>query len=109
MSTKAEQARHAQERVHPSRRDKLPKRTNRSGEAGEHVNKRAEKNSSYALETAAKGTRPSRKSTRGSANHLKSDQGMLTKQNVKKGSPKAIHARAAAKGAKTALKAPKRA
>ncbi len=38
-----------------------------------HTNERAAKKASYALETHAPGKRPSRKSTRGSANHAKSD------------------------------------
>ena len=51
--------------------------------------KHAEKKASYALETGDGGSRPSRKSTRKSANRSKPDANLNLREALQKGSPEA--------------------
>lgn len=96
MSTKAEQKRYADERKHPSKRDAATPRKSRSGEPGEHENKHAAKKAAFALETRSEEGRASRKSTRGSANHQRTDTGKLRQKTMTESKPEAKAARAAA-------------
>ena len=64
-------------------------RTDAAGIA--HVNQRAAAEAPYALEAHAPGTRPSRKSTRGSANHLKPDHALTIRETIEMNSPQARH------------------
>ena len=96
MATRSEQFRYAEERKHPNAKDARHPRTSRSGEPGKHKNKHAERKAAVALEPRASEGKASRKSTRASANRARSDQGMLIRQAVVSGSPKARSKRATA-------------
>ncbi len=96
MSTKAQQKRYADERQHPSKRDLEKPRTSRSGEPGEHENRHAAKKASFALEGRSEEGRASRKSTRGSANHQRTDTGKLRAKSMAESKPESKAARAAA-------------
>lgn len=97
MTTRAEQKRYDDERKHPSKRELKPKRGSRSGEPGVHAKARVAKNAIFAIEPRAADGSPSRKSTRTSANHARSDHGLVTKEAIEGRAPRAVHAREAAR------------
>lgn len=83
MATKAEQFRYEQERAHPRRSPpaeprapKAPRPTDGSRRRSDHAARKA----GYALESGE--GRPSRKSTRGSANRQKTDVQFRMKKRV---------------------------
>ena len=93
MATKAEAFKAAVERSShrpkPARTWRMNPRVDAAGIA--HVNQRAAAEAPYALEAHAPGTRPSRKSTRGSANHLKPDHALTIRETIEASSPQARH------------------
>jgi hypothetical protein len=95
MSTRAEQKRYDDERKHPSKRQaSTKKRSSRSGEPGPHLNARAAKKAVFAADKPAADGRRSRKSTRTSAHHARSDHGLLTKESIVGRAPTAVARRA---------------
>jgi hypothetical protein len=101
MSTKAEQQRYAEERKHPSKRDHERPRSSRSGEPGEHENAHAARKASYALEPRSPDGRATRRSTRGSANHQRTDVGELRAETMSDRTPESAHAHTVAADAKS--------
>jgi len=96
MATRAEKFRAAEERK--------PKRRAKKGPTGAHVahdargrktspNRRAGRKATYALERRTPGARPSRKSTRRSANRSKPDSNLERTRERKLNAPEARHAR----------------
>ncbi len=88
MATKAEQARSEEQRAHrvgkpkPHLAEKKPKKATWS-----HDKAHAGAKATHALELTEPGTRPSRESTRGSANHAKADAARNLTEETKKGAP----------------------
>ena len=88
MATKAEQWKSEEERKHvagkrPGRvSKKKPKKA-----TWRHDKKHAGQKATHAREDTAPGKRPSRESTRGSANRAKPDSAMNRTEQAKKGSP----------------------
>ena len=92
MATRSEQH-HADEQRHKERESKTNKQGNRSkpGSApGDRLRskKHAERKATHALEPDRRG-RPSRKSTRKSANRAKPDTNLNLREDLQKGSPEA--------------------
>lgn len=77
MATKAQQFRYEQERTaKPKKKKSPPKRPS--------LNRPKKKNAVYALEERATATgKASRKSTRGSANHARSDHGLIVREELR--------------------------
>ena len=94
MATKAEAFKASVEQSNHHAKPKRGSRMNpRVDEAGvPHVNLAADKESPYPLEDHAPGARPSRKSTRGAANHLKPDHSLNVREAVVTASPENRHA-----------------
>lgn len=93
MATRAESFRAQQERS--GKKAKKKKSAKKAPKRKARVTRTAAK-ASYALEEH--GTkRPSRKSTRGSANRIKPDAGFNITEEVRRGSPERKHDRAAAR------------
>jgi hypothetical protein len=88
MATKAEQWKSEEERTHGTGKhkshvaEKKPKKATWS-----HDKHHAATKATHALEEVAPGTRPSRESTRGSANRNKSDAAANLTEQSKKGAP----------------------
>jgi hypothetical protein len=59
--------------------------------------KHAEKKATYALEESTAGAKPSRKSTRKSANRAKPDTNLTLRESLQKGSPEARYRKTSAK------------
>ena len=98
MSTRAEQF-HAEEQ-RKARQTNIRAKRSKPGVAPKdrtQAKPHAEKNAAYALEETAPGTRPSRKSTRKSANRSKPDTGFNLSEQAKKGSPEATYAKSKAR------------
>jgi hypothetical protein len=98
MATRSEQH-HAAE-VHENQAKNAKGRTPKTGSApnGTRNKKHAGRKATYALEESGAG-RPSRKSTRKSANHAKPDAGLNVREELRKGSPTARYRRAHAQTA----------
>lgn len=96
MATRAEQYRMMEQRKVPK-----PKRPGRAGKpaAGKRATKAAGKKATYALEAPREG-RPSRKSTRKSANRSKPDTNLTLRAARAKGSPEAKARKARARAVK---------
>jgi hypothetical protein len=79
MATRAEQARYAEERDHKKKpaKKKAVVKTASAKKAPTNESKRAGKKAVYKLEEHEEGKRPSRKSTRKGANHLKADTNIV--------------------------------
>jgi hypothetical protein len=106
MATKSEK--HRAEELHdatvknakakPARRKLAQKkRAKTSRTTGTQGSKRAEKKATFALELAVGGARPSRKSTRASAHHVRSDTNLNLREERKVRSPDSRFRRAKAK------------
>jgi hypothetical protein len=94
MATRSEQYRSARERTHtPNKAAK--KRTQRHRAHDTHVNRRAARKATYALEPRVAGKRPSRKSTRKSANRSKPDTNINLRSERRQRSPRMRHSRRA--------------
>ena len=88
MATKAEQARSETERTHgkgPHKSHVSKKKPKKA--AWSHEKAHAASKATHALEETAPGKRPSRESTRGSANRAKPDSAFNLTEQAKKGSP----------------------
>lgn len=101
MATKAERFRAAEERRHPegtgaSRASGKKSKKANFGRDKAHARAKA----THALEPTGAGSRPSRKSTRGSANRAKSDAAFNLTEQHRKGSPEARARRTRAKAVK---------
>lgn len=100
MATRAERFRARQERkVSKTRRAKAPVRAKSTAEASGRERKprtKTARKASYALETHVPGTRPTRKSTRKSANRSKPDSNLARRATRRSRSPDARHALAGA-------------
>ncbi len=100
MATKAEQF-HADEQRHrgkgkkPRTSIKKPKKAAWSRESG-HAGSKA----THAIEETSRGARPSRESTRASANHARSDVAMNLTEDKTRGSPENRARRSRAKSVK---------
>ena len=94
MATKAEVFKATVEQSNHHAKPKGGSRMNARVDAAgvPHVNVAADKESPYPLEDHAPGTRPSRKSTRGGANHLKPDHSLNVRESVAASSPENRHA-----------------
>lgn len=89
MATKAEWFRYEAERAGAKRAKSAPRRHGRgdgTGESQHNVSARAEKKATYVLETAP-GARPSRKSSRKSANRQKTDTQFRMKRAASEARP----------------------
>ena len=101
MATRAEQQRSEEERKHgkgnskPRVSEKKPKKATWS-----HDKQHAGRKATHALEDVAPGTRPSRESTRGSANRAKADAADNITEQVRKGTPTNRARKSRAGGAK---------
>jgi hypothetical protein len=88
MATKAERLRSEEQRTNRESRpksrtsEKKPKKA-----AWSHDKAHAASKATHALEATAPGKRPSRESTRGSANRAKADSAFNLTEEAKKGSP----------------------
>jgi hypothetical protein len=93
MATKAEQFRTQKEREHPAgeprskRARKSQRKPKKAAFSRDKAGARAK--ATRALETTRPGKRPSRKSTRSSANRAKPDVAFNLTEEIKKGSPQA--------------------
>ncbi|WP_146646336.1 hypothetical protein [Labilithrix luteola] len=99
MATRSEARRAQSERtgvVKPQKARKLAQRK----AAVHHDDARVAKKASYALEVSAKGKRPSRKSTRKSANHIKADTNLVLRSGRATRTPEARARRAQVRRAK---------
>src|SRR5262245_57701035 len=92
MATRADQFRYAAQRAKPKKAKASRRKPKGSGETNLHAAHKA----THALEPRSKAGRASRKSTRSSANHAKSDTQFNLKEAIVKGSPEARYRRAAA-------------
>lgn len=101
MSTRAQQQRYAEERKHPSKRDAARPRKSRSGDPGEHENAHAARKAAYALEPRAADGSASRRSTRASANHQRTDAGKLRATTMAERTPESASARAKARATRS--------
>jgi hypothetical protein len=90
MATKAERFRSEQERAHITKPPAKPtsQRKPKKAALGRKKGHAAVK-ATHALEEVGPGKRPSRKSTRASANRAKADVGFNRAEQIKKGSPTA--------------------
>ncbi len=97
MATRAEQFRSEQEkRGRPSRTSKRqPKKA-----AWKRTSTHAASKATHAFEQSPRGSRPSRESTRGSANRAKADSARNVTEQTTKGSPRNVAQRSRAKRAK---------
>ena len=95
MATRAEQFRSAQERTH--RKGRVSAKKPKKAAWGKSKSHAADK-ATHALERTEPGKRPSRKSTRSSANRAKADAAFNITEETRKGSPAAKARRARAKG-----------
>ncbi len=88
MATRAEQARSEEQRKHGTGRSK-PRVSRRKPKkaAWSHDKAHAASKATHALEDTAPGKRPSRESTRGSANRDKADTAFNLTEQTRKGSP----------------------
>ena len=100
MATKAEKV-HAEEQRHgPSPKTKKrakAKKMRAEKLVAPHETKHAGKKASYALETTPAKGRPSRKSTRSSANRAKPDTNLTLREGRAKGSPEARYGKSRAR------------
>jgi hypothetical protein len=98
MATRSEQFRANQQRKHPKQvtptRSAAPKRTPTTAQSRrtQHASKKA----TYVLEVVEKGQRPTRKSTRKSANRSKPDAKFNILESLVKGSPESRFRKASA-------------
>jgi hypothetical protein len=91
MATRSEQF-----RADAQRTGKKKKRKNPEAKKPTRAKSHAAKKATYALEEAG-GKRPSRKSSRKSANRAKPDSGLNIREEIQKGSPERAYEKAAAK------------
>jgi len=102
MATKAEQFRSQQERSPTKRRGKgrKPHKAQKKPKKGgwSHEKHHADVKATHAFEATAPGKRPSRKSTRGSANRAKPDAALNINEENRKGAPEQRARRARVKG-----------
>lgn len=102
MATRAEQYRAEEERGNR----KAPKRKAQADKPGvapqdrTRARKRVAKKATYALEESTGGARPSRKSTRKSANRAKPDAALTRREAGQKGSPESRYAKTRARATK---------
>ncbi len=97
MATRAEQYRANAQRGNG--KSPQPAKRTKAGAAPTdrpRLNKHAARKATYALELTEKSARPSRKSTRASANRAKADSAFNVTEQVRKGSPEARFRRAKA-------------
>jgi hypothetical protein len=100
MATRSEQFRANEERKHSQRKPptaptaRRPKPSVTASQRTEHARKKA----TYALEVTPPGQRPTRKSTRSSANRAKPDATFNILESLVKGSPEARFRKARARG-----------
>jgi hypothetical protein len=99
MATRAEQFRAETQRrssvpKKKAKRSPAPPRAKGTARSVQHAAKKA----SYALESSAPDGRRSRKSTRGSANRMKTDSALNIRESLIKGSPEAKFRKARAQG-----------
>jgi hypothetical protein len=88
MATKAERFRSEQERAHITKPPARPTSQRKPKKAAFGRKKRhAEVKATHALEEVGAGKRPSRKSTRASANRAKADVGFNRTEETRKASP----------------------
>jgi hypothetical protein len=97
MATRSEQFR-ANEQRKPSKRTTPSGSTARRPSASSRPTEHARKKATYAFESTLAGQRPSRKSSRGSANRAKPDASLNILESLVKGSPEARFRKASAKG-----------
>jgi len=99
MATRA-QRQHADSQRHgPSAKTKkraAAKKARKEKLATRHADEHAAKKATYAIETHGK-ARPSRKSTRASANRAKADTNFNLREEMTKGSPESRYRKASAK------------
>ena len=95
MATKAEQFRYEQERSGPKRSKKILKEhhLDPAHTMTRNITKRGDKNAGAALEDSMSG-KPSRKSTRPSARHGRTDTKLMRAAKERSASPKAVAIRA---------------
>ena len=88
MATRAEQSRSEGQRTHGAGRHKshVAKRKPKKA-AWSHHSAHAASKATHALEDTAPGKRPSRESTRGSANRAKADSALNLTEQTKNGAP----------------------
>lgn len=88
MATKAEQWKSEEQRTHVAGNKKSHVATKKPKKATwSHDKEHAATKATHALEDTKPGERPSRESTRGSANHVKSDTAFNLTEQTKKSSP----------------------
>jgi len=101
MATKAEQARSDEQRKHGEGRHKSHVSKKKPKKAAwSHDKAHAASKATRALEESAAGQRPSRESTRGSANRDKADSALNITEENRKGSPQNRARKSRAKGVK---------
>ncbi len=98
MATKAEQTRAEAEKKGPNpKKAKKAAQKKTAKKAGASTNKKAGKKATFAKETTAPGKRPSRKSTRSSANRSKPDTNLTLRSERAKRAPENAAATAKAR------------
>jgi hypothetical protein len=88
MATKAEWFRYQAERSGPKRAKQPKKKSGPLAPKTHNESAKANRKALYALEDVAKGTRPSRKSTRKASNRQKTDVAFRMKSRNAEGEPK---------------------
>ncbi len=99
MATRAEQVRAEQSKRGPRAKAHVSKKKAKKAEWSRE-SKHAGSKATHALEETAAGRRPSRESTRGSANRVKSDAPLNVTEETRKGSPENRARRSRAKRAR---------
>ncbi len=99
MATRSEQFRAEQQRRahNPKKKRRRAKRRVQDSAYKTHPTKHAARKATYAFEPTPVTARPSRKSTRGSANHAKPDTNLNLREERQKGSPETRFEKARAK------------
>lgn len=103
MSTRAEREQADQQRRGPTSKatKRAAARKRRAGKLGAvHPTEHAGRKASYATEAPSRKGKASRKSTRGSANHAKSDTNFNLGEEMVKGSPESRFRKSRAKAAR---------
>src|SRR5262245_14026320 len=98
MSTRSEDKRAAeQRRGQRSRSNEAGSKPGSRPAARSRTRKHAERSATYALEVPREGQQPSRKSTRKSAHHAKSDTNLNLREDRRKGSPESRYRKSKAR------------